>query len=44
MIVAPQVGQLAPNFTLNDTNGNAVTLSEVAKDQVVHLVFNRGFI
>lgn len=42
--MAPQVGQIAPSFTLQDTRGNAVSLAEVAKDQLVHLVFNRGFI
>lgn len=42
--MAPRIGELAPDFTLTDTNGARVTLSEVAKDEVVHLVFNRGFL
>ena len=42
--MAPRLGELAPDFTLTDTNGARVTLSEVARERIVHLVFNRGFL
>lgn len=35
------VGGVAPDFTLNDQNGNPVTLSRVGKTTV--LVFYRGY-
>ena len=34
---------LAPNFTLTDTHGNAVSLSDFSGHKHVVLVFNRGF-
>lgn len=47
---APQVGQKAPEFTLNDTNGKAVSLSELLSMPIngsapkgVLLVFYRGY-
>lgn len=47
---APQVGQKAPDFTLSDTNGKPVSLSEVLTSPVngklpkgVLLVFYRGY-
>lgn len=47
---APQVGQKAPDFTLNDSNGNAVSLSGLIasplngdKPKGVLLVFYRGY-
>ncbi|MBL9027928.1 MAG: redoxin domain-containing protein [Myxococcales bacterium] len=42
--MAPRIGDRAPDFTLEDTSGARVTLSEVTRDRIVHLVFNRGFI
>jgi len=38
----PTVGQLAPDFTLADQNGNSVTLSAARGSKVV-LVFYRGY-
>lgn len=47
---APQVGQKAPDFTLSDTNGKAVSLSELLSSPVngkttkgVLLIFYRGY-
>jgi hypothetical protein len=48
---APQVGQKAPDFTLNDTNGNPVTLAELRSSPLntntapkgVLLIFYRGY-
>lgn len=47
---APQVGQKAPDFSLNDSNGKAVTLNELlttpingAAPKGVLLVFYRGY-
>jgi uncharacterized BrkB/YihY/UPF0761 family membrane protein len=47
---APQVGQQAPQFTLSDTNGTAVSLAELLSSPVngktpkgVLLVFYRGY-
>lgn len=47
---APQVGQRAPEFTLNDSNGNAVSLSGLllspvngGKPKAVLLIFYRGY-
>ena len=34
---------LAPDFTLNNTQGQSVTLSDYRGDKHVVLVFNRGF-
>lgn len=36
---SPQVGELAPDFTLTDQHGEAVTLSAAAADRHVLLVF-----
>ena len=33
----------APNFSLNDTQGNAVSLNDFRDTSNVLLVFNRGF-
>jgi peroxiredoxin len=33
----------APDFTLTDTHGRSVTLSQFQGDRHVVLVFNRGF-
>jgi peroxiredoxin len=33
----------APDFTLNDFNGNSVSLSDFAGKKNVLVVFNRGF-
>jgi peroxiredoxin len=33
----------APNFTLRDFEGNDVSLSQFKGEQIVLLVFNRGF-
>ena len=33
----------APGFTLNDFNGNKISLSDFAGKKNVVLVFNRGF-
>ena len=41
---APQVGQQAPDFTLNDASGQPVSLSGMLKDhKAVLLVFYRGY-
>ncbi len=47
---APQVGQQAPDFTLNDTNSNPVSLSELRSSTTngnaargVLLIFYRGY-
>jgi peroxiredoxin len=42
-VTSPRVGEPAPDFTLTDTAGRSVSLSEFAGKQLVHLVFNRGF-
>jgi peroxiredoxin len=38
-----QQGENARNFTLQDTQGNSVSLSDFKGVQNVFLVFNRGF-
>ena len=38
-----QENEPAPDFTLTDTNGESVTLSDFQGDRHVVLVFNRGF-
>lgn len=38
-----QQGEKARNFTLHDTQGNPVSLSDFEGKQNVFLVFNRGF-
>jgi len=41
---APQVGQMAPDFTLPDATGSPVTLSELRKtSRAVLLIFYRGY-
>jgi peroxiredoxin len=35
--------QMAPDFTLNDFNGQPVQLSSFRGEKIVLLVFNRGF-
>jgi hypothetical protein len=50
---APRIGQKAPDFTLNDTSGNQVSLSELLKTPIdasagkapkaVLLIFYRGY-
>ena len=39
-----QVGILAPDFTLTDTQGESVSLSDFQGQKHVVLVFNRGFV
>jgi alkyl hydroperoxide reductase subunit AhpC len=34
-LAAPQIGQPAPDFTAEDTNGEAITLSDLAGQQVI---------
>jgi peroxiredoxin len=38
------VGSRAPNFTLTDTRGENVRLSDFRNEKNVLLVFNRGFV
>jgi len=38
-----KVGEKARDFTLEDTQGNAVSLSEYEGKKNLFLVFNRGF-
>ncbi|HEX4214093.1 MAG TPA: peroxiredoxin [Candidatus Dormibacteraeota bacterium] len=38
-VVRPEVGSLAPDFTLPDQNGKDVTLSELVKEKAVVLYF-----
>ena len=41
---APHVGQRAPEFTLPDQNGNAISLSDLRSgSRAVALIFYRGF-
>ena len=41
---APRVGQKAPEFTLPDQNGNAISLSDLRSgSRAVALIFYRGF-
>jgi cytochrome oxidase Cu insertion factor (SCO1/SenC/PrrC family) len=37
------VGEIAPDFTLEDQNGNKVTLSEARGKSAVVVVFYRGY-
>ena len=39
-----KIKQDAPNFTLNDYNGEPVSLADYKYDKHVLLVFNRGFL
>ena len=43
MPTTPQVGRRAPSFTLTDTRGDRIRLSEYRGQKNVLLVFNRGF-
>ena len=36
-------GEHARDFTLEDTQGNLVRLSDFEGKQIVYLIFNRGF-
>jgi len=38
-----KVGEETRNFTLEDTEGKPITLSDFEGKQFVYLVFNRGF-
>jgi peroxiredoxin len=38
-----KVGEQAPDFTLEDTQGEQITLSDFEGKKNVYLVFNRGF-
>ena len=38
-----ELNSVSPDFTLDDYQGNAVTLSQFKGDKNVLLVFNRGF-
>ena len=40
----PQVGRPAPDFSLVDTHGEKVRLSDYRDEKNVLLVFNRGFV
>jgi peroxiredoxin len=40
----PQIGRRAPDFTLTDTEGRKVRLSDYRAKREVLLVFNRGFV
>jgi peroxiredoxin len=43
VMVNVAIDQLAPDFALEDYEGNEVQLSQFRGDQYVLLVFNRGF-
>ena len=38
-----KVGEKPPDFTLEDTQGEEITLSDFEGKKIVYLVFNRGF-
>ena len=38
-----KTGERPPDFTLVNTQGNKITLSDFQGDKNVYLVFNRGF-
>ncbi len=38
-----EVGEKSRDFTLEDTHGKRVSLSDFEGEKVVYLVFNRGF-
>ncbi len=37
------LGEIAPDFTANDSEGNKISLSDFRGRKIVVLVFNRGF-
>jgi peroxiredoxin len=39
-----QINTIAPDFTLEDVQGQTVHLSDYREDKHVFLVFNRGFV
>jgi peroxiredoxin len=39
-----QINAIAPDFTLEDVQGQTVRLSDYREDKHVFLVFNRGFV
>ena len=39
-----KTGERPPNFTLENTQGEKITLSDLEGEKNVYLVFNRGFI
>jgi peroxiredoxin len=43
MMAQVQIDKPAPDFTLDDYQGNPVSLSDFKGEQRVLLVFNRGF-
>ena len=43
-IMSIKIKQDAPNFTLNDYNGQTVSLADYKYEKLVLLVFNRGFL
>jgi peroxiredoxin len=44
MPTPPQVGRRAPSFTLADTSGEKIRLSDFEGQKNLLLVFNRGFV
>ncbi len=43
VVPAINVGMMAPDFTLEDSHGQKVTLAEEVKKQPVVIVFYRGY-
>lgn len=43
-LMSVKIKQDAPNFTLNDYNGQTVSLADYKYEKNVLLVFNRGFL
>jgi hypothetical protein len=43
-IMSVKIKQDAPNFTINDYNGQPVSLADYKYEKNVLLVFNRGFL
>ncbi len=44
MASTPQVGDRAPDFSLQDGDGEMLSLRDYRDDKAVVLVFNRGFV